>query len=393
MTLIILSFVSLVLPLSLILIKTKTNLFPKATTPATPPVTSPTPYPSYSPLPSAIPNIPISLDGEMLPNDPRISYHELPVAYSPLSTPQNIDTVYLDNSQLPIESGYGIIYTFRPAVGTKIETLAREVDINTQGSYVKTALYDPDGKKINQADTRHQFTATTSRSYYLVVYTFDHKEGAVATTITQRARKDLFYYIKRIDRDLEDLYDNYSQYQGRIGRKAAEFFLQVPEISNVQTPLIDYRYQNDMSIINSTSVNMTVPRYCSGGQTGSDVPLRIERLNPVQIEQLNINRALIMKVYPRDTFYFAPGYDYVVNLEYPDPSIGSGARFSTISQSGQVADLNNDAAVDISDYSLLVSEFMHTEQTNPDTYLIADLNCDGLVDISDYSLLVSNISL
>jgi hypothetical protein len=48
-------------------------------------------------------------------------------------------------------------------------------------------------------------------------------------------------------------------------------------------------------------------------------------------------------------------------------------------------DINQDRIVDVTDYSLFVSQFLHTGMA-----LTADFNHDNIVDISDYSLLVAN---
>lgn len=52
-----------------------------------------------------------------------------------------------------------------------------------------------------------------------------------------------------------------------------------------------------------------------------------------------------------------------------------------------IADINRDGIVDLSDYSILVNNFF-SSQLNP--FHAADLNQDGLVDIADYSILVAN---
>lgn len=51
-------------------------------------------------------------------------------------------------------------------------------------------------------------------------------------------------------------------------------------------------------------------------------------------------------------------------------------------------DRNSDNIVDLLDYSMLSSEFLH----DLDTYT-ADINCDGRVDLLDYSILSRNFSL
>jgi hypothetical protein len=51
-----------------------------------------------------------------------------------------------------------------------------------------------------------------------------------------------------------------------------------------------------------------------------------------------------------------------------------------------VADINEDGIVDLTDYSILAGNFFKTTPSNPR----ADINVDGIVDMSDYSLLAKN---
>lgn len=398
----VLSFIILVLPLSLLLIKTKTNLFPKASFPVTPPVTSPTPTPTPSPFPGTptpspyvspspspvvsptpipSPGMAISLAGEDLPTDPRITWQGLPTNELLLSQTASISTktTLIGNQNLAVESGYGQFFTFYIEPGMEFEVLAKELDISSVGSYIETAFYGPNKKKIVDAGTRIQHTATENGPYYLVVYTFDNKQGVAEITVSNKFRIYLYPYVKRIDRDMEQL-----QSWHRMGRKAADFFLQAPQIDNINNEYITYTSQTDNAL--QTEVpRVKVTQTCPLTQQSVDLPINIERFNNPNSVPL---REIQMKIYPQSSAYYPPGYDYTVNLEYPDPNRGWSTGFSTTSKSGIAADLNDDGAVDISDYSLLVSEFMQSNN-----FLVSDLNCDGLVDISDYSLLIGNISL
>ncbi|MBU2543562.1 hypothetical protein KJ707_03290 [Patescibacteria group bacterium] len=430
-TLGILTFVVVVLPLSLIVLKTQTNLFPKATYPVTPPISSPlpspilpspypgtpwpspilpspypgtpwpspilpSPYPGTPPpspiLPSPYPGKPISLDGEVLPEDPRITWYQLNINYALLQNNPNILSLtgnYTSSgpSILPIEDGYGQFYIIHPTAGKKLEALVRELDISTNGSYIKTVLYGPDKKKIIEAGTRISFTTENTGPYYLVAYTFDHKQGWVEITVNDEFRKSLFPYIKLIDKNMELLWDNYAGPGYRLGRKAVDFFLQVPQLDDIKENYIVYKHQTDQNTIQVEVPRAIMNRTCPSNNQSVSVPITIERMGHYELDPL---RKIQMKIYPQSPpgTYFPPGYDYTIYLEYPNPNIGWTASFSTTSQSGLMADLNDDSAVDISDYSLLVSEFMQSNN-----FLVADLNCDELVDISDYSLLIQNISL
>lgn len=475
-TLGVLSFLVFVLPLSLLIIKTQTNILPKAAYPITPPFSTPSPRPSppsgcfYQPVqcfqapcdpiivcpspsptplagyceqcndtvspntpysrcadglvcrreipecfitdngnevcpmiapgspgvcvrPNESPDVcqnqdPISLAGDTLPNDPRITFHKLEVNYPLLAEKQNTlifqeDYTNTSSAVLPIEDGYGQFYIINPSAGKKLEALVRELN---SSSYIKTVLYGPDKKKIIEAGTRIQFTTENNGPYYLVAHTFDQKQGSVEITVSDEYRKYLFPYVKRIDRDMELLWDNYTQTNYRLGRKPADFFLQVPWLKNINdNTYIVYEHQTDRNILQIETPRVKVTQTCPLTQESKDIPIDIERMGHYEISPL---RTMQVKISPQSFAYFPPGYNYVVNLEYPDPHVGWRASFSTTSQSGLAANLNDDKVVDISDYSLLISELMQDKD-----YPIADLNCDGMVDISDYSLLINNISL
>ena len=456
-TLGVLSFILLVLPLSLTLISTATNLLPKAT-PITPPVTppnSPSPTPSSVPLsgrcdpcnnslPPTTPNSrcenglvcrseepeciekngyqicpqnvnvsglcvkpnesiavcqssndPISLAGDTLPEDSRINFQRLNVNELLLPFQPTIfsKTVSLDNQDLIIvdgyeEPGYGEFFVFYPEPGLNFEILAKELDINSVGNYIETAFYGPDKKKIKNVgtDTRIQFSTTNRLPYYLAVYTFDYKQGRAEITVTNKNRIYNQAYIKRINQDMQPLSPG-----SKLGRKAADFFLQVPQIDNINNEYFIYSAQTDNELRTYPS-RIKVTQTCPLTQQSNSMAIGIKKFNNPNSEPL---REIQMKVYPLLTTqhpegksYYPPGYDYTVNLEYPDSRMGWETRFSTTGQSGILADLNDDGAVDISDYSLLASELMQSNN-----FLISDLNCDGIVDISDYSLLTNNISL
>ncbi len=479
----VLSFLVLILPLSLLVIKTQTNIFPKAA-PITPPV-SPSPVPSppitppISPIPSPwvspSPNVspspwpvplsercqscnsslppstpysrcmpglvcryeepecvgdtcpmivgasglcvnpgetvadcqtstdPISLSGDTLPQDPRITWFQLNVNYALLQDNPSILSLnedYNNNSPrvLPIEDGYGQFYMIHPSVmGRELEILFMETEINTKGSYIgSVVLYGPDQKKIKSAGTRLSFNPTSTGPYYVAAHTFDHKEGQVNIAVNDEYRKYIFPFVKRIDKDSEPLWENYEQTGYRLGRKAADFFLQVPWIKGIDdtNSAISFTKQTDHNEMPTENANLVVSRSCPqpNGENGPAVPIRV-KIRQFNLPELDQLRKIKMKIYPEGSSggeaYYKPGYNYTVRLIYPNkPNEGWVARFSTTAQSGVFADINDDAAVDISDYSLLVSEFMKTNN-----FIVSDLNCDGIVDLSDYSLLIGNISL
>lgn len=338
---------------------------------------------------------PIDLSGNTLPKDNRIRFQRLAVneALLPFQPAIFSKTVTLNEQDLLIkdsygEPGYGEFFVFYPSPGMKFEILAKELDIQSVGSYIETAFYGPDKRKINNVGTgtRIQYDASSRLPYYLAVYTFDHKKGRAEVTVTNKNRIYNKAYIKRIDQDMRPLNNG-----EKLGRKAADFFLQVPRIDNINNEYITYTSQTD-NTLKTEIPRIKVTKTCPLTGETTAMPIGIRKFNNPNHEPL---REIQMKIYPllatfspADGAYYPPGYDYVVNLEYPNPQMSWITRFSTTGQSGVIADLNDDNTVDISDYSLLVSELMQS-----DNFLVADLNCDGVVDISDYSLLINNFSL
>jgi hypothetical protein len=82
------------------------------------------------------------------------------------------------------------------------------------------------------------------------------------------------------------------------------------------------------------------------------------------------------------TYYFSvSAYDTSNNLSpFSTPEVGK-----TITGSAKPGDANNDGAVNIQDYNLLVQNFGNTTCGN-----VADFNASCKVDIQDYNVLVAN---
>jgi endo-1,4-beta-xylanase len=87
-----------------------------------------------------------------------------------------------------------------------------------------------------------------------------------------------------------------------------------------------------------------------------------------------------------------PGADATIFTDFTSPKPAHTALYNLLSDrqapSSPVckSDINSDNIVDITDYSVLVSNFLSTSPTNPK----ADINQDNIVDITDYSLLASS---
>lgn len=308
-TLGVLTFVVIVLPLSLLVLKTQTNLFPKATYPTTPPVSptptstpitspvSPTPWPSSTPTPTYTPS----------PTPwPTWSPTPSPTA-SPSATPYPSPT--LDNAVLLISSDNH-----------------REVIVG------ETAYYD------------------------VVLNTLGNEVREVDVQLLIRGP-----------------FDRYA-----VTAKLATFNTQFGNFSSMKLIDSNIYFENDDGIRIQAKLESNGPQLFNEG-SGAIPIFRIELLT----NDVGTIRAYI------DSSHSYVRYQDTSRNDYDNYTPESQARIINVAQPvfAKLGDINGDGSVDISDYSILVSQFMQTGAFS------ADLNNDGIVDISDYSLLIQNISL
>jgi hypothetical protein len=359
------------------------------------------------------PDNPISLSGDDFPTDPRIidgpnviervliNSNVIDTNNRVYATTYHFNIPTADSRVLPIEDGYGRILKIYPKAGVEYEILAREVDIAEIGSYVETTLYGPDKKKIIDAGTRIDFTAAGTEPYYLIIRTFDHKTGDISVTVSNKNRRYKKKYIQVFGEDfIASPMHNYI----KLGKKPVLSFIQFPQITHLSEQTINYRTESDRQQIENMLKRARVTQICPSNDqiVNDDLPVTLSKPN-FSYDDVGEIANLLVQIRPTQTEAFPPGYKYIINLESQSEIVNSASNsgelnaqevqetdeqvFSTINRNSW-ADTNNDGVVDISDYSVLVSEFM---QNQPMPF--ADLDCDGQVDISDYSLLVQNFSL
>lgn len=78
----------------------------------------------------------------------------------------------------PYQDGYAKFYKFDALNGQRLTTVALEDRSTNPGSFIRSELYDQDGNLIgNRADTRIEFNAPYTGTYYLVVHSFGGQSG------------------------------------------------------------------------------------------------------------------------------------------------------------------------------------------------------------------------
>lgn len=70
----------------------------------------------------------------------------------------------------------------------------------------------------------------------------------------------------------------------------------------------------------------------------------------------------------------------------PTPTLAPSTSPSSSPLTCAPTDINKDGITDLTDYSILATDFFKSNPTNPRS----DINLDGIVDVTDYSLFVSH---
>lgn len=264
-------------------------------------------------------------------------------------------TITMGNPMRIVEDGYAHVFTFDVLEGQRVETLAYENDLDTIGSYVHTHLYDPSGTLLESGDTRRQFTAQESGTYYVVVTTFGCKQGSVTfRAMDMQVNRDLQAWWRASDGTMGDAPDVTSDlpYQIIVGARtlvsveadSAYFNSKMQSESNGQF----YERQSIYSVTDGIDSDAVIP---------------------TRATKLDSSRFLIT---PIDSYFFPAGSTVELNISHqnwvnvtdpPYSILGSGYAASfipTVESAACAADITRDGIVDLRDYSRLVSSFFQT---------------------------------
>lgn len=119
-------------------------------------------------------------------------YEKIGVMDSPL--PKRIT-----KNNTPYKDGYGKFYAFEAFKGQRLTAVAMEDKTTNSGSFIKSELYDEQGKVLDQRDTRIEFTAPYTGTYYYIVRSFNNQEGGYLLKVFDRNQTENLVYVKYED--------------------------------------------------------------------------------------------------------------------------------------------------------------------------------------------------
>jgi hypothetical protein len=339
----------------MILVRTQTNWFPKAThenQPVTPPVTppySPPPTASASPFPSCIPR-----------------------PSCPPNQTNSVNGNCLNEIDPPVGGVYCAIVSPRPrpsvTPGSCVKAgCSNELCVDSaNGPIASTCEYRPEYACYQQAACERQ------------------SNGQCGFTISDSVAQCIGsanLFGKVIIKDQSEPIFLQTDTHGSlfIGRNFVQLAFTFPS-----TPTIVHR-NSDINVqftINGNTVEVSPElTRASDGSTGSPEHVGVALVTkPGQTNVITLT--------PSSMEYFDKGYMYNFHWKYVLNGVKTDAtlfstQFATIAPSHYQSDINSDSKVDIIDYSTLSSEFLKSK-----IQYDADLNGDQKIDLLDYSYFV-----
>ncbi len=354
---------------------------------------------------------------QRLPGELRDTATELDFGGSAIELELDDSATYVDVSEFELNDPATevapvqiVSFTTPEELDRRVELLAQELDIDNQGSYVFSAYYDSDGRILNPPNkrtfnTRIQFEAEENTQYYALIGAFGNREGTVSVTVDY----DNTYLLQPLIRrpNIDDIFRDLDEIPV-LGRVATDFAFDAPRFRNISSSQGLFDWQRSVGPAESSSVysskQVWIKQRCSteSGPFDLEQGERVEAYLSGNLDDEGVISTLT--VTPQSTNNsesyqpFLPGRDYIVvgrtvlrnqdNIvqpsggPYPAEELG---RFSTTNKN--IYDLTGDGIIDISDYSILISEYLDETRV-----LAADYNCDDVVDIEDYSQLIRRYS-
>lgn len=352
---------------------------------------------------------------QRLPDELRDTATELDFGGSAIELELDETATYVDVSEFELNDTDPAIapiqilrFTTPGELNREVQFLAEEVDYDDEGSYIFTAYYDSEGRLLNPPSkryygTRIQFEANENTEYYAIVGAFGNQEGTARLSVGLSDSYPLQPIIQRpnIDDSFVDIDEIAS-----IGRVGVFFGFEAPRFRDINNESNTFSWAR---FIDSSSGNgifgtkkVWIEEQCATAE--GDLTLGVgNRIEPdvLQLGSLEGIISSIMVTPPSTTdsrASFPPGRDYLIvgqdisadntTALSADDYVGDPevlASFSTTSRN--IYDLTGDGIIDISDYSILISEYLDETRV-----LAADYNCDDVVDIEDYSQLIRRYS-
>ncbi len=282
-----------------------------------------------------------------------------------------------------IEDGYGIGFKFDAQQGQKLEIRAIEEDSNTNGSYVLTKLYDPNGQLLSSGQTRLNLDVAESGTYKLVVYTWANKVGGVKFLAYEKNKAELMFNAKHSDQLIEIPSDNSSNPLVIPDSAAFSFVIVIPgEYTQIEDQKL--KYFNTYKDVEQT-IKLEVYRFPQEIALSSYLDNLQDYRVSYHITNLSINTIEIVPEIGVNQL-FEQGYIYAIRAEYiydiPNVKGFTAPHF--------VSNINNNEETNCDFYDACPEEHVYYQGS---CYQNADLNHDGHVNMYDYTMFSSQFSL
>jgi hypothetical protein len=105
----------------------------------------------------------------------------------------------ITKNDTPYKDGYGKFYKFEAFKGQRLTTVAIEDKTTNYESFIRSELYDEKGQVLDEKDTRIEFTAPYTGTYYYIVRSFNNQEGGYLLKVFDRNQTENLVYLKYDD--------------------------------------------------------------------------------------------------------------------------------------------------------------------------------------------------
>lgn len=223
------------------------------------------------------------------------------------------DTVYGD--------GYAKFYKFEAFKGQRLTTVAMEDRTTNPGSFIRSELYDEHGQQLYSKDTRIEYEAPYTGTYYLIVRTFNNQEGGYLLKIFDRNQTENLTYLKFADGS-EVLLDPNKSIPD-YGEAEAAIIMQF--ISPVEVGEGVLRFRAKPKEFEADPGEVSVPIYLYGrlGSYNSDIKgqqfWKLPEDDPGNILKIRITQLSPSKIFirPEQEELFPKNYHYNLSLNLP----------------------------------------------------------------------------
>lgn len=124
---------------------------------------------------------------------PKIEYKQIEIM-APLLKDE------ITKTDTPYKDGYAKGYKFLAFKSQRLTAVAFEVKESNTNSYIHSQIFDANGNEVSkEKDTRIEFQAPYSGEYFLVVSTFNRREGEIQVGLDDRDQTEVKNYTKYPD--------------------------------------------------------------------------------------------------------------------------------------------------------------------------------------------------